>query len=354
MPTGFAVDPWPEVSGWYENTRVRAYLRDGGRRYLRGENRKPPADDPDWCCAVVDVYHERTVAIASKSLGAGRSKTPAVDWSVITAEAIAKALHSGALPRYDFHLEWVRLKVERACRQRPVGSLIASAVAVVRSLLTADGLIVLSEAEALKRLGEREVWGVDELPAGIDADVLRCLDTDGFVEARGCWMQNKQKYPGDPTPPTPAHGQWCSPLKNRDGAGEWDVILEKRTRDKWNHPYEVRASERGRAELARMRREAVVVQLTEKADTNSVPIRKPGGWTRKELVDEAKEKTRFSATVFDKIREAAGIAAGEQGGAGQQRRFTKAMLRKLIAAVEAGRFRYRVGIAAAWRELLDE
>lgn len=115
------------------------------------------------------------------------------------------------------------------------------------------------EVAALKALGEREVWGVDELPVGVDVDVLRCLDTNGFVEARGCWMQNKQKYPGDPTPPTPGHGQWCSPLNSPQIAGQWAVILLKQARDTWNHPYEVRVSERGRAELARLRRAAAVV-----------------------------------------------------------------------------------------------
>lgn len=83
-------------------------------------------------------------------------------------------------------------------------------------------------------------------------------------------------------------------------------------------------------------------------------VRKPGGWTRKELVEEAIAQTHFSATVFDEIRKAAGIEPAAVGGAGTHRRFSKAQLRQLIEAVLAGKRRYKEGIVKAWRDLLDE
>ncbi len=229
------------------------------------------------------------------------------------------------------------------------------------------------EAAALKALGEREVWGVDELPPAVDIDLLRCLDAEGFIVARGSHMQNRQKYRGDSTPPTPAHGQWCSPLQKPEIAGDWEVILAKRTRDAWNHPFEVKVSEHGRAQLARMRRGVAAladlepeaapfsararpraVAVLDSTELGLGKVRKPGGWTRKELVDEAKEKVPFSATVFDKIRRAAAVKPGERGGSGAQRRFSKSELRELIKAVEDGPFRYKLGIVSAWHELLAD
>ncbi|MEM1331476.1 MAG: hypothetical protein AAGG07_13045 [Planctomycetota bacterium] len=89
--------------------------------------------------------------------------------------------------------------------------------------------------------------------------------------------------------------------------------------------------------------------------SRSRPVSKPGGWTRKELVDEALEfGAKCSNSTFDSIRKAAEIPAAEKGGRGAQRRFSNADLRKLIAAVESGRFRSGETIAAAWRQLLDE
>lgn len=102
-----------------------------------------------------------------------------------------------------------------------------------------------------------------------------------------------------------------------------------------------------------------VLSVGTRDDHNGKPrakdrVYKPAGWTKKELVDEAKEQTSFSATVFDEIRKQTDVKAAEKGGKGQQRKYSKADLRKLIDAVEAGTFRYRVQIAAAWRGLLGE
>jgi hypothetical protein len=83
---------------------------------------------------------------------------------------------------------------------------------------------------------------------------------------------------------------------------------------------------------------------------NTGHVSKPGGLTRKELIEEAGDDV-LSATVFDRIRKAAGLPPGERGGKGQQRRFSNSDVRKLIKAVEAGTYRAKKDIAAAWRQL---
>lgn len=108
--------------------------------------------------------------------------------------------------------------------------------------------------DPLLLLGARDVWPVDELPESIDADTLRCLDDDGFIEARGVVMNNQSKFPGDQTPPIPSRGAWCSPIREPSMIGNWDSVLAKTRRDTWHHPAEVRVSERGRAQLSRLRR----------------------------------------------------------------------------------------------------
>ena len=80
---------------------------------------------------------------------------------------------------------------------------------------------------------------------------------------------------------------------------------------------------------------------------------KPDGWTRAELIAQARhDSAACSETTFDTIRKAAEIPPAEKGGAGAQRRFSVAQLGRLIAAAEAGKFRGREKIATAWRELL--
>ncbi len=80
-----------------------------------------------------------------------------------------------------------------------------------------------TEAAALAALGVRDQWLVNELPATIDADVLRCLDVAGLVEAASVILLNQQK-PGDKTPPKPSQGAWFSPIKQPQMAGGWDGI----------------------------------------------------------------------------------------------------------------------------------
>lgn len=145
------------------------------------------------------------------------------------------------------------LAVLTAPRDKPAPSITAPQTLLGPTLEGKTGELDLAEAEALLKLGSRELWGVDELPEEIDADVMRCLDDHGLVEARFVTMQNRSKYRGDTTPPAPVPSSWFSPMKNPSRAGEWDKILGSRLRDYWTHPSEVRLSERGRAVLARMR-----------------------------------------------------------------------------------------------------
>jgi len=85
------------------------------------------------------------------------------------------------------------------------------------------------------------------------------------------------------------------------------------------------------------------------------PVAKPDGWTKSELVAQAKDAAgSFSASTFDNIRNAANVAAGERGGRGQQRRFSRTELAELIEAIEVGTFRNSSDIANSWRELLAQ
>jgi|GEM_PF-4939821 len=111
-----------------------------------------------------------------------------------------------------------------------------------------------AEVAALLKLGERDMWGTDELPETIDADMLRCLDRHGFIEARSVHMQNQQKFPGDKTPPTPSPGEWFSPIKQPTQAGDWDAVVSRHERDVDGHPSQVRLSDLGKAERAKILR----------------------------------------------------------------------------------------------------
>ena len=78
--------------------------------------------------------------------------------------------------------------------------------------------------------------------------------------------------------------------------------------------------------------------------------RKPGGWTKKELLDET--DGLLSATGFDRIRAAAGVKPSEKGGRGAQRRYSNDELRRLIKTLETGRVRKRKELVSAWLNLL--
>ena len=90
-------------------------------------------------------------------------------------------------------------------------------------------------------------------------------------------------------------------------------------------------------------------------DSSRRATHKPAGWTKSELIEQAKEyDASISPSTFDRIREAAGIASAERGGRGQQRRFSNAQVTKLIKAASTSRFRSGPEIARAWSGLLGE
>jgi len=91
-----------------------------------------------------------------------------------------------------------------------------------------------------------------------------------------------------------------------------------------------------------------------KGKYESNPVPKPDGWVKADLVSQVKEALgAFSSSSFDTIRKASGVSSSEKGGKGQQRRYSRAELGKLIRAVKAGRFRNKDKIAQAWQDLFD-
>lgn len=77
---------------------------------------------------------------------------------------------------------------------------------------------------------------------------------------------------------------------------------------------------------------------------------KVGGYTAKELRDEADARgVGFSASKFRDIRKAAGLPGGTQ-----HRTYSNAEIRRLAKTAEAGRFRHGPSIARAWRSLFGD
>jgi hypothetical protein len=263
-----------------------------------------------------------------------------------------------------------------------------------------------TELAALTALAKREVWGADELPSDIGAELYMCLDEAGLIEVRHVIMANV----GNDLPRKPIAENWFSLINNPETGVTWQRVLTQCKRDEVSHPYEVQVSSRGRVEVARMRRAAerggsqdiptpsgepgagvqpeVVykgpmddsildrkrvhsgeppeVRVSSRAnvkgsrrnligqsiyqDEATPPVAKPGGWTKSELVEQADT----SGTTFDRIRKAAKLKMSKKGGEGQQRRYSRAELRLLIVAVANGPFRGREEIALSWREMLPD
>lgn len=113
------------------------------------------------------------------------------------------------------------------------------------------------EVRALVQLGERDIWKVDELPPGIDVDLLRCLDGANLIQARFCYWENRQQLPQDLTPPAQASSAWFSPMQKPGMAGGWDSILSSHISDHRKLPHEIMLTEQGRAELSRLHRRQI-------------------------------------------------------------------------------------------------
>ncbi len=106
-----------------------------------------------------------------------------------------------------------------------------------------------AEAAALAKLCERDIWLANELPDGIGAPMLRCLDYLECIEVRSCYRQGdgtKQTLPWRrPSTLTPDHGDYS-----------WDTILARHrlVPVEKEPPQEVRVNDRGRAMLDRWKR----------------------------------------------------------------------------------------------------
>src|SRR5437868_2718012 len=95
-----------------------------------------------------------------------------------------------------------------------------------------------SELAVLQALGEKALWGVDELPPEADIDMLRCLDLEELIEVRFVTMNWSGKPPGVEPQRSPSPSQWFSPMRDPQMAGPWETILKKQVRDVVNHPNE--------------------------------------------------------------------------------------------------------------------
>ncbi len=107
------------------------------------------------------------------------------------------------------------------------------------------------EAGALLALAGREFWPVTELPPGVGVDELRCLDDRGYVELQTVCMVRAGPLRDGPRTRQPSG--WFSPIRQPQLAGRWDGLLGRAV-NLVSAPCEVRLTERGLAELARLRR----------------------------------------------------------------------------------------------------
>ncbi|QKK08989.1 MAG: hypothetical protein HND58_13010 [Planctomycetota bacterium] len=210
------LDTLPTISPWVDDTTKPAQER--------------------WTAVVAaDLRRLNGCALRGQPRDAFPSDLPWLDQGV--ADALGEVLE---------RLEecWNQLQAIERCRATPISL-------TPGSLSTYSGDLDASEAAAVIQLGDRKIWGVDELPETIDADMLRCLDRHGFIDARSVNMQNRQKFPGDKTPSTPSPGVWFSPIRQPTQAGDWEAVVSRHERDSAGHPSQVRLSDLGKAERAK-------------------------------------------------------------------------------------------------------
>lgn len=101
---------------------------------------------------------------------------------------------------------------------------------------------------------------MDQLPPTLDIDMLRCLDEAALIEVCQVTMEILHPNRDSRFPRQPCRHPPFSPIRQPTMGGRWEVIMSKQKRDHSNHPFEVRVSERGRAELARISRSMSTVR----------------------------------------------------------------------------------------------
>lgn len=197
-----------------------------------------------------------------------------------------------------------------------------------------------NEAAALRELGERSEWPVDELPRGVNVDMLRRLDDLGYVEARWTLLDYRQARPSDPTPvrtPQP----WVSPIRSPHMMGDWDRVTAGVERGEREHPNDVRLTERGRAALARLKDADA-----RRSDADASPLTP----TSVDLATAA----GISPDTLSRIRTKAGIRVVGTGGAAAKHRYPPADVAKMVNAAERGNFRERAKLRKKWSKWLPE
>jgi hypothetical protein len=149
---------------------------------------------------------------------------------------------------------------------------------------------------------------MNELPPGVDLDMLRCLDELGLVEVLFRYWQSCDPRPGNPATRVEAHLGWFSPLASPTMGGNWSQVFEYHQRDKSNLPMRVRLNDKGLAARARLTRG----KITTLPDRTAA--RKPSGrssqghaplrpYTLKALEEEiVSYRTRHSAE-YEQLRE---------------------------------------------------
>jgi len=108
------------------------------------------------------------------------------------------------------------------------------------------------EATALLQLGTRLYWGIDELPDFIGIDMLRRLDSLGFVQVCLTRLSRPTLQDGEYVPARATRGGWIIPMSRQGKPLTWDQVFRRHKLSEWEHPAEVALSERGKAEITRL------------------------------------------------------------------------------------------------------
>ncbi|QKK09773.1 MAG: hypothetical protein HND58_17445 [Planctomycetota bacterium] len=138
---------------------------------------------------------------------------------------------------------------------------------------TVCGELLPAEAAALLCLGERDWWGVDELPVNVDVSILRRLDSLEYVLVSKTNLSQPRRVDGMLLPRTPSRDTWLSPIHRSGMVVSWDQILARTRLDANHHPSEIRVSELGLAQIGRLERLLVVAD-----DTPDEPIPDTEHW----------------------------------------------------------------------------
>lgn len=119
-----------------------------------------------------------------------------------------------------------------------------------------------TELRDLRRLSERDVWPVNELPPGIDIVMLGALDMEESIEARVIIASRNESAPAGTNRFLYTPQDWVSPLRKPMMIGTWEQVLRPRTIDEWHPASEIRVSDRGKVILARAARSEPLVMPT--------------------------------------------------------------------------------------------